>query len=68
MCVFFLLPSRYSLSSVSAVFDTSNSLNDAAPLTPILLSVDVKRFYKSDLLIVFCDFFLCFTVYLKFSE
>ena len=57
MDVFACLPlsSLHILSSVSVVFDFSASLNDAAPVSPILLSVDVKRKEKSDLLIdVFC--------------
>ena len=44
---------------MSVVFDFSDSFNDAAPVSPILLSVDVKRKRNSDLLIdVFCVFFL----------
>ena len=41
---------------MSVVFDFSDSLNDVAPLSPIPLSVDVKRNEKSELLI---DVFLC---------
>ena len=41
-CVFFLLSSLLRLSFVSVVFDFSDSLNDVAPLSPILLSVDEK--------------------------
>ena len=55
MCVFFLLSSLFRLSSVSVVFDFNDSLNDVDPLSPILLSVDVKGKEKSELLIdVFC--------------
>ena len=50
MCVFFLLSSPLRLSSVSVVFDFNASLNDAAPVSPISLSVDVKRNEKSELL------------------
>ena len=38
-----LLSSHLRLSSVSVVFDFNASLNDAAPLSPILLPVDEKR-------------------------
>ena len=55
LCVFFLLYSHLRLSAVSVVFDFNDSLNDVAPLSPILLSVDVKRKEKSELLMdVFC--------------
>ena len=55
MC--FSFPSLHILSLVSVVFDFNNSLNDVAPLSPILLSVDVKRNGKSELLMdVFCVF------------
>ena len=37
------MPSLSRLSSVSVAFDFSASLNDVAPVSPILLSVDVKR-------------------------
>ena len=42
-CVFFLLSSRLRLSLVSVVFDFNDSLNDVAPMSPMLLSVEVKR-------------------------
>ena len=43
------------------VFDFNASLNDTAPVSPIPLSVDVKRIEKSELLMgVFCvSFFFC---------
>ena len=41
--VFFLLPLPLRMSSVNVVFDFSDSLNDAAPLSPIQLSVYEKR-------------------------
>ena len=47
---FCLLSSRLRLSFMSAVFDFSDSLNDVAPVSPMLLSVDVKRKEKSELL------------------
>ena len=56
LCVFFLLSPLSRLSSVSVVFDFSDSLNDVAPLSPILLPFYAKRKEKSDLLI---DVFLC---------
>ena len=37
---------------MSVVFDFNDSLNDVAPVPPMLLSVDVKRKGKSDLLMV----------------
>ena len=40
--VFFLLSSPLRSTSVSVVFDFSDSLNDVAPVSPILLSVDFK--------------------------
>ena len=56
--VFFLLSSHLRLSSVSVVFDFNDSLNDAAPVYPMLFSVIVMRNGKSELLIdiipVFC--------------
>ena len=54
-CVFFLLSSLHRLSSVSVVFDFNDSLNDVAPVSPILLSVDMKRMEKGELFEdVFC--------------
>ena len=49
------------MSSVSVVFDFNDSLNDVAPLSPMLLSVDVKRKGMSELLMdVFCVYsFFC---------
>ena len=41
--VFFLLYSLSRLILVFVVFDFSDSLNDVAPLSPILLSVVVER-------------------------
>jgi hypothetical protein len=43
LCVFFLLSSLFRLSLVSVVFDFNDSLNDVAPLAPILLPVDMMR-------------------------
>ena len=59
MCVFFLLSSQLRLSFVSVVFDFNDSLNDFAPVSPMMLSVDVMRMEKSELLMdAFCVFFL----------
>ena len=58
LCVAFLC-SPHRLSSVSVVFDFNASLNDVAPLSPMLLSVDLKRMEKSGLLIyAICVLFL----------
>ena len=55
LCVFFLLSLRLRESAMSVVFDFNDSLNDVAPLSPILLPFYAKRKEKSDLLIdVFC--------------
>ena len=51
MCL--LLSSQPRLSSVSVVFDFNASLNDVAPVSPMLFSV-VMRMEKSELL---TDFF-----------
>ena len=40
---------------MSVVFDFKDSLNDFAPVSPILLTIDAKRKGKSELLMdVFC--------------
>ena len=41
-CVFFLLSLLSRLSAVSVVFDFNDSLNDVAPLSLMMLSVNVK--------------------------
>ena len=41
VCLF--LFSQVRSSAMSVVFDFSDSLNDVAPVLPILLSVDVKK-------------------------
>ena len=48
MCL--LLSSQCRLSLVSVVFDFNDSLNDVAPVAPMLLTVDVRRNEKSELL------------------
>ena len=70
MCLlsFVLLP---ILSLVSAVFNFSASLNDVAPVSPTLFTVDMKRNEKSELLMDgFCVCFLSFvfTFKIEFSE
>ena len=42
LCAFFLLSLPHRLSSVSVVFDFNASLNDVAPVSPMLLPVIVK--------------------------
>ena len=46
ICVLFLLFSPLRLSFASVVFDFNASLNDVAPVSPILLSVDLMRMEK----------------------
>ena len=59
ICVLFLLSSRFRSSLVSVLFDFNASLNDIAPVSSILLSVDLMRMEKSGLLIyVICVLFL----------
>ena len=47
----FLLSSHLRLRSVSVVFDFNASLNDVAPVSPILFPVDLMNMKKSGLLI-----------------
>ena len=42
----FLLRLQLKLSSASVVFDFNTSLNDVAPVSPILLSVVLTRMVK----------------------
>ena len=55
---------------MSVVFDFNASLNDSAPVSPVMFPVNVKRMEKSGLLMdVFCVFFLfVFTTQIEFSE
>ena len=48
-------------SSVSVVFDFNASLSDDAPVSPMLLPVDVMRMEKSELLmdVFFVSSFFC---------
>ena len=64
-----LLSSQPRFSAVSVVFDFNDSLNDVAPMTPILLSVDAKRKGKSELLVdVFCVSSFVFTTQIECSD
>ena len=57
--MYFFLSLLQRLSAVRVVFDFNTSLSDVAPVSPMPLSVDVKRKGTSELLMdVFCDFFL----------
>ena len=46
ICVLFLSCSQLRSSFVSVVFDFNTSLNDVAPVSQILLSVDLVRMGK----------------------
>ena len=68
-CVPFFLSSLHKLSAVSVVFDFNASLNDVAPASPNLFSVDWKRKGKSELLMdVFCVSSFVFTTQIEFSD
>ena len=63
------LHSQPRLSSLSVVFDFSDSLNDVAPVSPMLLTVDVKRKEKSELLMdVICVSSFVFTSHIECSD
>ena len=70
ICVLFLLSSLLRLSTVSVVFDFSVSLNDIAPVSPIMLPVDSMRMEITGLsLNVICVLFLfVFTTQINFDE
>ena len=55
---------------MSVVFDFNASLNDVAPVSPTLFTVDVMRMEKNDLLmdIFLCVFFFVFTPQIEFRE
>ena len=64
-----LLSSPSRLSATSVVFDFSASLNDATPVYPMLLPVDVKRKEKSELSMdVFCVSSFVFTTQIELEE
>ena len=50
VCVLFLLYPQFRPSLVSVVFDFNASLNDAAPVSPMLLAIYLMRMEKSGLL------------------
>ena len=58
-CVF-LLYSLLRLSLMSVVFDFNDSLNDVAPVAPMLFTVDVMRMEKSNLLMAVFDIYSLF--------
>ena len=59
ICALFLLRLLLRLSLVSVVFDFNASLNDVAPVSPMLLSVDLMRIEKSGLFMdAICVLFL----------
>ena len=70
LCVFFLLSPPLRVSSVSVVFDFNDSPNDAAPVSPILLPVDVKRRKRVIYLWMsfVCLLSIVFTTQIEFSE
>ena len=54
---------------MSVVFDSNDSLNTVAPVSPMLLSVDVKGNEKSELLMdAICVSSFVFTPKMEFSE
>ena len=69
MCVVSFV-SQIRSSSMSVVFDFNASLNDVAPVSPILLSVYLMKMEKSGLLMdVICVLFsFVLTFQIKFRE
>ena len=60
ICVLFVLYSPLRSSFMIVVFDFNASLNDALPVSPMLLPVDLMRMEKSGLLMdAICVLFLC---------
>ena len=49
ICGFFLLSSLVRPSCLSVVLDFNDSLNDVAPVSPMLFPVDVKTKGRSEL-------------------
>ena len=69
ICVLFLLYPQFRQSSASAVFDFNASLNDAAPVSPMLLPVDLMKMKSGLLVDTICVLFLCvFTTQIEVSE
>ena len=53
---------------MSVVFNFNASLNDVAPVYPILLAVDVNRLKRELLMDVFCVSSFVFTTQIELSE
>ena len=70
ICVLFLLPSQLRSSSMSVVFNFNASLNDVAPLAPILVPVDLMRMKKEPIVDGFhlCVVSFVFTTQTKINE
>ena len=69
ICVLFLLSSPLRSSFVSVVFDFNASLNDVAPLSPILFPVGFMRMEKSRLFVdVIYIVSFAFTIQIELSE
>ena len=70
ICVLFLLSSPLRSSFVSVVFDLSASLNNVAPVSSILFTVDEMLMEKCRLLfvVIFCVVFFVFTPQIEFCE
>ena len=63
------LSSPLKLSFMSVVFDFNVSLNDVAPVCPMLFPVDLMRMKKSRLLMdAICVLFFVLTTKMKFNE
>ena len=61
ICLLLLLSSQLRLSFVSVVFDFNASLNNVAPVSPILLPDDLMRMKKSELFMdAICLLFLLY--------
>ena len=68
MCCF-ILCSPLKSSFVSVVFDFNASLNDVAPVSSILLSVDLIKMQKGRSLVnTVCVVSFAFTFQIEFSE
>ena len=70
ICVLFLLCLQLILSFASVVFDFNASLNDAAPLSPILFPVDLMRMEKEWIVdgCHLCVVSFVFTPQIEFNE
>ena len=69
ICVLFLFCSQHRSSFVSVEFDFNASLNDVAPVSPILLTVDLMIMTKNGMLVDFiCVVSFVFTTQTEFCE